>query len=85
VALAIALALVLIAMTRILNERLVGIARLRTASMRRRQGDRLLNGVTAIDIALGYLERVQRGAPLLAASLAVGSAPASIPAVDPPA
>ena len=84
IALAIALPSALTVMARIFNEALAGISRFRTASMRRRQEARLLDGVTDIGIGLDYLERVQRETPLLAASPAVESAPASPPAADPP-
>ncbi|WP_326840934.1 hypothetical protein OHB33_40590 (plasmid) [Streptomyces sp. NBC_01558] len=58
-ALTIALPPVLIALARIFNEMLASVSRFRTASMRRRQEDRLLSEATDIGTALAYLERVQ--------------------------
>ncbi|MHC3475481.1 hypothetical protein ACYF6T_43405 [Streptomyces sp. 7R007] len=84
VALIIALPPVLTVMARIFNEVLASISRFHTASMRRRQEDRLLSEVTDIGTGLGYLERVQREIPLLAPSPAVESAPASPPTAEPP-
>ncbi|MEU6375504.1 hypothetical protein [Streptomyces sp. NPDC046909] len=48
---------------RSVNEILTGISRFRTASMRCRQEDRLLNGITDLYAGLGHLERLQTNTP----------------------
>ncbi|MFE4631277.1 hypothetical protein [Streptomyces mirabilis] len=84
VAFAIALPPVLTAMTRSFIEVLASVSRFRTASMRRRQEDRLLSGVIDSGIGLGHLERVERKAPPSAGIPAVDPALPSPPIADPP-
>ncbi|MBE8477487.1 hypothetical protein [Streptomyces justiciae] len=84
VALAIALPPALTATARGINEILTGISAFRTASMHRRQTDRLLDEITDPNAGLGHLERVQTNAPP-ATGVAITDPPPATSITAPPA
>ncbi|HEY1155604.1 MAG TPA: hypothetical protein VGE95_04845 [Arthrobacter sp.] len=86
VALAVALPPALTATAQGINVILTGISAFRTASMHRRQTDRLLDAITDPGAGLEHLERVHSNTPLLASppSTDPGSTTPATPTASPP-